>query len=111
MSCVFDCKVFFGSVFTVAGMLLQNNVLFRFYCYIWGCVGFEMEGMYYLCELLKVIYFGIIFLDVDMCFVYYVLDVLFLLGETLAGVLCFGEGILFFYAITCEVFVGVLVKK
>lgn len=106
-----DRKVFLGPVLTVAGTLLQNNVLLRFYRHIWGCVGLEMEGTYYLRELLKATHLGIIPPDVDMRFVYYVSDVPLSPGETLAGALRPGEGIPPLYAITREVLAGVLAKK
>ena len=105
-----DRNVHHGPVLTVAGTLLQNNVLLRFYRHIWGCVGLEMEGTYYLRELLKGMHLGIVPEDVEMRFIYYVSDVPLSPGETLAGALMPGEGIPPLYAITREVLAGVLAK-
>lgn len=40
-------EVHHGKVLTVTGTMLQNVQLLRYYKYIWGCVGTEMEGSYF----------------------------------------------------------------
>lgn len=103
-----DRSVHVGPVLTVAGTLLQNRVLLNFYRRIWQCTGLEMEGTYYLRELLKAMDLGFIPSDVEMRFVYYVSDLPLASGETLAGSLRAGEGIPPLYAITREILAGVL---
>ncbi|MEM1350118.1 MAG: hypothetical protein AAGI01_16280, partial [Myxococcota bacterium] len=103
-----DREVHAGPVLTVAGTLLQNRVLLNFYKHIWRCVGLEMEGTFYLRELLKAIHLGLVDREVTMRFVYYVSDVPLEHGETLAGSLRADEGVPPLYAITREVLAGVL---
>jgi len=104
-------NVFVGPVLTVAGTLLQNRVLLNFYKHIWRCVGLEMEGTFYLRELLKAIHLGLVDPEVTMRFVYYVSDVPLEHGETLAGSLRPDEGVPPLYAITREILAGVLTHQ
>lgn len=103
-----DREVFEGAVLTVAGTLLQNRVLLSFYKHIWRCVGLEMEGTFYLREVLKARHLGVIPDDVAMRFIYYVSDLPLQAGETLAGALRPHEGIPPLYAITREILASVL---
>ena len=60
---------------TVAGTLLQNRIMLNFYRRIWRCVGLEMEGTYYLRQILKARSLGLMSRDVALRFLYYVSDV------------------------------------
>ncbi len=99
-----------GAILTVAGTLLQNRTLLHFYKNIWRCVGLEMEGTFYLREVLKAVHLGVIYPEVETRFLYYVSDVPLQAGETLAGSLRSQEGIPPLYAITREILAGVLRK-
>lgn len=101
-------QVHVGPILTVAGTLLQNCVLLNFYKKIWGCVGLEMEGTYYLREIKKAVHLGIVPRDLRMSFVYYVSDVPLASGESLAGAMRPEEGIPPLYAITREIISGLL---
>lgn len=103
-----DRQVHVGPLLTVAGTLLQNKVLLNFYRRIWRCVGLEMEGTFYLREILKAAQLGVIPRDVRVAFLYYVSDVPLAAGESLAGALHPAEGIPPLYAITREVLCEVL---
>lgn len=103
-----DRSVYEGPVLTVAGTLLQNRVLLNFYKKIWGCVGLEMEGTYYLRELKKAMHLGVIPANIDMRFVYYISDVPLATGESLAGAMLPEEGIPPLYAITREILASVI---
>ena len=103
-----DRQLHVGPVLTVAGTLLQNRTLLNFYRRIWQCVGLEMEGTFYLREILKASHLGMISPEVELRFLYYVSDVPLAAGESLAGALQPGEGIPALYAITREILQGVL---
>jgi CRP-like cAMP-binding protein len=100
--------IFVGPLLTVAGTMLQNRVLLNFYRRIWGCVGLEMEGIYYLREVLKARRLGVLGEHVALRFLYYVSDVPLNTEETLAGALSAHEGVPPLYAITRELLRGVL---
>lgn len=103
-----DRQVHVGPVLTVAGTLLQNRVLLNFYKRIWGCTGLEMEGTYYLREIIKASQLGVIPAQTKMRFLYYVSDLPLMVGASLAGALNPGEGIPPLYAITREILCDVL---
>lgn len=63
--------VHLGPMLCVAGTILQNNDLLRFYKYVNGCVGLEMEGFYYVHEIDKAMKGGMISKDfLTRCFYY-----------------------------------------
>jgi hypothetical protein len=97
-----------GPLLTVAGTLLQNVTLLRFYERIWQCVGLEMEGCYYLRQVVRAQRLGVVGAEVDLRFIYYVSDVPLQPGETLSGPLEVHEGLPPLYAATREVLLGVL---
>ncbi len=103
-----DRGVHTGPILTVGGTLLQNRVLLNFYQKIWGCVGLEMEGTYYLREIKKAVHLGVVPKDLRTSFVYYVSDVPLATGETLAGAMRPEEGIPPLYAITREIIAGII---
>ena len=97
-----------GPVLTVAGTLLQNRVMLNLYRHIWRCIGLEMEGTYYLRQLLKAERLRTVRSDVDMRFLYYVSDLPLDQNATLSDRLQPQEGIPPLYAITREVLNGIL---
>lgn len=54
------CSIHKGPILCVAGTILQNNDLLRFYKYVNGCVGIEMEGFFYILEVDRAIKAGIL---------------------------------------------------
>jgi CRP-like cAMP-binding protein len=105
-----DREIHVGPLLTVAGTMLQNHILLNFYRRIWGCVGLEMEGIYYLREVLKAHKLGVLGEHVALRFLYYVSDVPLKTEETLAGALAASEGVPPLYAITREILRGVLAQ-
>lgn len=66
-----NCPIHKGPMLCVAGTILQNTDLLRFYKNVNGCVGLEMEGYYYIQEVDRAIKGGI--LDskfITRCFYY-----------------------------------------
>ena len=60
-----------GPMLTVAGTILQNSKILRFYKYIQGCVGLEMEGFYFAEQIEKSVKEALIRPDfITRCFYY-----------------------------------------
>ena len=97
-----------GHVLTVTGTLLQNRRMLHFNRHIWGCVGLEMEGSYYLRHILKSMNRGAISADIDLRFLYYVSDLPLRHDSNLSERMRAVEGIPPLYAITREVLSGIL---
>jgi len=89
-----------GPVLTVAGTLLQDPVLLRFYERIWKCVGLEMEGSFFARQLLTAMEQGVIGPDVATRFVYYTSDLPLATDANLSERLAPWEGVPPLYAIT-----------
>jgi hypothetical protein len=68
-------KVHIGPMLTIAGTILQNFDLLRYYKHIYGCIGLEMEGFYFAEEIDNFIKQGIIKKDFKCNFYYYVSDI------------------------------------
>ena len=68
-------KIHIGPMLTIAGTILQNFDLLRFYKYIYGCIGLEMEGFYFAEEIDNFIKQGIIKKDFESRFYYYISDI------------------------------------
>jgi hypothetical protein len=100
--------VYEGNLLTVTGTLLQNRKMLLFNRHMWGCVGLEMEGSYYLGHILDSMNRGIVSPDIDLSFLYYVSDVPLRHDSNLSARLRAGEGIPPLYAITREVLRGIL---
>lgn len=65
------CNVHLGPMLCVAGTILQNNDLLRYYKYVNGCVGLEMEGYFYVQEVDKAMRSGLLGKDfITRCFYY-----------------------------------------
>lgn len=97
-----------GTVLTVDGTLLQNRKMLYFNRHIWKCVGLEMEGSYYLRQILKSRDRGAIPPDVSFRFLYYVSDLPLQHDSNLSARLRAVEGVPPLYAITREVLRGIL---
>lgn len=66
-----SCDVHLGPMLCVAGTILQNTDLLRYYKYVNGCVGLEMEGYYYVQEVDKAMRSGLLGKDfLTRCFYY-----------------------------------------
>ncbi|MEL6177724.1 MAG: hypothetical protein AAFS10_02165, partial [Myxococcota bacterium] len=102
-----DRELYQGPMLTVAGTLMQNALMLNFYHRLWRCIGLEMEGAYYLRQILKARALGLMRQPLDLRFIYYVSDVPLDHEATLAGRLGPHEGIPPLYAITREVLTGI----
>ncbi len=96
-------RVLAGRLATVAGTLLQNDVLLRYYLNLWQCIGIEMEGSWYARRLQEAMRLGLLRADCDCRFLYYVSDLPLEHGESLSGSMGPFEGIPPLYAITRHV--------
>jgi hypothetical protein len=101
-----DRTVHVGPVLTVAGTLLQNERMLYFNKHVWGCTGLEMEGTYYLSEIVESMNRGSLSRDVELRFLYYVSDLPLDHGSNLSGGMRAIEGIPPLYAITREILLG-----
>lgn len=97
-----------GNVLTVTGTLLQNRKMLHFNRHIWGCVGLEMEGSYYLRHILESMNRGAVSTDLALRFLYYVSDIPLRHDSNLSARLRATEGIPPLYAITREILSGIL---
>jgi hypothetical protein len=95
-----------GPLLTVGGTLLQNRAMLQFYRRIWGCVGLEMEGIWYLRAVLEAEELGVLRRDARRRFLYYVSDLPLEAGSSLSERLSPSEGIPPLYAITREMLDG-----
>lgn len=68
-------NVHVGPFITVAGTILQNVVLLKYYKVVMGCVGLDMEGYYYVREIENSIKHKLLNESFIMRCLYYVLDV------------------------------------
>jgi CRP-like cAMP-binding protein len=95
-----------GPLLTVGGTLLQNRDMLQFYSRIWGCIGLEMEGIWYLRALLEAEELGVLRPSSRRRFLYYVSDLPLATGQSLSERMSPQEGIPPLYAITREVLSG-----
>jgi len=99
-------EVHAGPLLTVGGTLLQNRDMLQFYRRIWGCIGLEMEGIWYLRALLEAEELGVLRPSSRRRFLYYVSDLPLAAGQSLSERMGPREGIPPLYAITREVLSG-----
>jgi CRP-like cAMP-binding protein len=97
-----------GNALTVTGTLLQNRKMLQFNRHIWGCVGLEMEGSYYLQQIQKSMDRGALSADTALRFLYYVSDLPLRHDSNLSSSLRATEGVPPLYAITREVLSAIL---
>jgi hypothetical protein len=95
-----------GPLLTVGGTLLQNRAMLNFYRRIWGCVGLEMEGIWYLRAVLEAEELGVLRRGARRRFLYYVSDLPLESSLSLSERMSPTEGIPPLYAITREVLRG-----
>jgi hypothetical protein len=95
-----------GPLLTVGGTLLQNRAMLQFYRRIWGCVGLEMEGIWYLRAVFEAEQLGVLRAGARRRFLYYVSDLPLAAGQQLSERMSPHEGIPPLYAITREVLAG-----
>jgi hypothetical protein len=100
-----------GPLLTVGGTLLQNRAMLQFYRRIWGCVGLEMEGIWYLRAVLDAEELGVLRPDARRRFLYYVSDLPLDAGSNLSERLSPTEGIPPLYAITREMLDGLFAPR
>ncbi|MDP3177430.1 MAG: cyclic nucleotide-binding domain-containing protein [Spirochaetaceae bacterium] len=98
-----------GSLLTVGGTLLQNRAMLQFYRRIWGCIGIEMEGTWYLRAVLEAEQLGLLRPGARRRFLYYVSDLPLRSGHRLSQRLSPREGIPPLYAITREILRDLLI--
>jgi hypothetical protein len=92
-----------GPLLTVRGTLLQNRAMLQFYRRIWGCVGLEMEGAWYLRAVHEAEELGVLPPSAALRFLYYVSDLPLESGQRLSERLSPLEGVPPLYAVTREV--------
>lgn len=102
-----DRELHEGPVLTVTGTMLQNQTLLYYYKWLWHCVGLEMEGTYYLREVIKGLDMGVSPQPVDLRFLYYVSDLPLDHTANLSGGLRIAEGLPPLYAVTREVLASI----
>eukprot|EP00760_Papus_ankaliazontas_P021526 PhM_4_TR18702/c0_g1_i1/m.7904 len=59
-----------GPVLTIPGTVLQNIQLLRYYSFLWGCVGVEMEGSYFARQVVEGMEIGLLRSDVRQRYAY-----------------------------------------
>jgi hypothetical protein len=101
-------RILEGPLLTVAGTLLQNRAMLQFYRRVWGCVGLEMEGSWYLRAIHEAEALGVLAPGASLRFIYYVSDLPLEAGQGLSARLRPVEGLPPLYAATREVLQGIL---
>ena len=96
-------KIYKGPMLTVDGTLFQNSMMLSFYKHIWDCIGLEMEGIYYLRQIIEGTQHGLIPKNLFTSFYYYVSDLPTDTGSQLSKDMDLSEGIPPLYAITREI--------
>lgn len=97
-----------GAMLTVKGTLLQNRLMLNFYKHLWAVKGIEMEGIYYLRQVIESIQTGILDTNLVSRFYYYVSDLPLDTTSNLSERLKASEGIPPLYAITRQILTGIL---
>lgn len=101
-------RVHVGPLLTVAGTLLQNQMMLHFYRHIWGCIGLEMEGSAYYRQIQAMGQLGVSAENMPLRLYYYVSDLPMESTASLAQRLREAEGIPPLYAITREILGSIL---
>ncbi len=103
-----DRGIHVGNLLTVTGTLLQNRKMLHFNRHVWGCVGLEMEGAYYLRHVVESMNRGAVRDRVQLRFLYYVSDLPLRHDSNLPARLRATEGVPPLYAVTREILTGIL---
>jgi CRP-like cAMP-binding protein len=100
-----------GPLLTVLGTIMQNREMLQYYHLFWNVIGMEMEGSFYLREILRARSRGLIDSDVALRFAYYVSDTPLHPdpSRSLSTQLSMHEGVAPVYAITRAVLSKILV--
>lgn len=101
-------EVHTGALLTVGGTLLQNRAMLQFYRRIWGCVGLEMEGAWYIRAVHEAEQLGVLRAGTGIRFLYYVSDLPLQTGQRLSERLSPLEGVPPLYAATREALSDIL---
>ncbi len=101
-------EVHTGALLTVGGTLLQNRAMLQFYRRIWGCVGLEMEGAWYIRAVHEAEQLGVLRAGTGLRFLYYVSDLPLQTGQRLSERLSPLEGVPPLYAATREALSDIL---
>ncbi|MCL2293815.1 MAG: cyclic nucleotide-binding domain-containing protein [Spirochaetes bacterium] len=96
-------KIHKGPMLTVDGTLFQNTMMLSFYRHIWDCIGLEMEGIYYLRQIIEGNQHGLIPQNLFTNFFYYVSDLPADPGSQLSTVMELSEEMPPLYAVTREI--------
>jgi len=104
-------KIHKGSMLTVDGTLFQNSMMLSFYRHIWDCIGLEMEGIYYLRQIIEGNQHGLINKNLFTGFYYYVSDLPADTGSQLSTGMEFSEEIPPLYAITREILTDIFLSE
>ena len=96
-------NIYKGPMLTVAGTLFQNRMMLSFYRHMWDSIGLEMEGVYYLRQIVEARQHALIPDKIPMNFYYYVSDLPAAEGNQLSMKMALSEGIPPLYAVTREV--------
>lgn len=67
-------KIFTGPCITIPGMILQNEVLIKFYKVVYNCDGMEMEGSYVARQVEECANLGLIRPDINTRYFFYMSD-------------------------------------
>lgn len=71
----FKKEIHIGSILTVLGTVMQNRQMLEFYKLFWSVIGMEMEGAFYLREILRGIMERVLPKGIPIRFAYYTSDV------------------------------------
>ena len=85
---------------TIPGTLMQNRRVLKLYRHIYGCVGLEMEGIYYEAAINKARMMGIVSPSIRSRFLYYISDLPLSVGTSLAKPMTLAELFPSLYGIT-----------
>ncbi len=106
-----ETKIYRGPMLTVDGTLFQNSMMLSFYRHIWDCIGLEMEGVYYLRQIIEARQHGLIADNIPMNFYYYVSDLPASPKNQLSTGMNAFEGIPPLYAVTREVLTDIFTME
>ncbi len=91
--------------------VMQNCEMLHYYRHFWNAIGMEMEGSFYLREILRARSLGLIPEDIRLHFAYYMSDTPLHPDASLASALSADEGVPPVYAITRAVLQRILVAE
>ncbi len=100
-----------GPLLTVQGTLLQNRPMLNFYRRLWGCVGLEMEGIWYLRALVESEQLGVLKPGAARRFLYYVSDLPLEHTSNLSEPMTPVEGVPPLYAVTRDILSGIFGRR